>query len=82
MKDVALRSFDSARALDQAKHIALFAALIVAGAKIYIPHEPVPFTLQTLFVVLAGAFLGWRNGVISVLSYLALGAVGLPVFAG
>jgi biotin transport system substrate-specific component len=71
-----------ANAFDQAKGIVLFTALIAVGAKIYIPHEPVPFTLQTLFVVLTGAFLGWRNGMISVLTYLALGAAGVPVFAG
>ncbi len=67
---------------DQVKGVVLFTALIVVGAKVYIPHEPVPFTLQTLFVVLAGAFLGWRNGTISVLSYLFLGTAGIPVFAG
>lgn len=79
-----LRLFGSTRAdvFDQVKGICMFAALIAIGAKVYIPHEPVPFTLQTLFVVLAGAFLGWRNGIISVVSYLLLGAVGIPVFAG
>jgi biotin transport system substrate-specific component len=84
MKVEALRSVGStgSKVLSQTKGIVLFVCLIVAGSKIYVPHEPVPFTLQTLFVVLAGAFLGWRNGVISVVSYLALGAVGIPVFAG
>jgi biotin transport system substrate-specific component len=84
MKDAALRSVGSTKSdvLNQSKGIILFISLIALGAKIYIPHEPVPFTLQTLFVVLAGAFLGWRNGVISVVSYLGLGAVGIPVFAG
>ena len=67
---------------DQVKGIILFTALIAVGAQIYIPHDPVPFTLQTLFVILAGAFLGWRNGIISVMSYLLLGALGIPVFAG
>lgn len=60
----------------------MFTALIAIGAKVYIPHVPVPFTLQTLFVILTGAFLGWRSGIISVVSYLLLGAVGIPVFAG
>lgn len=79
-----LRLFGSTRAdvFDQVKGICMFTALIAIGAKVYIPHEPVPFTLQTLFVVLAGAFLGWRNGIISVVSYLLLGAVGIPIFAG
>lgn len=84
MKAEAIRAVDSTRSkvLSQAKGVALFVSLIIVGAKFYIPHEPVPFTLQTLFVVLAGAFLGWRNGVISVVSYLILGAIGIPVFAG
>ena len=38
--------------------IALFAALIAAGAFIRIPLPPVPVTLQVLFVTLAGAVLG------------------------
>jgi len=82
MKDAALRPIISTRALDQVKGMVLFTALLAVGAKICVPHEPVPFTLQTLFVVLAGAFLGWRNGIISVMAYLVLGALGVPVFAG
>lgn len=68
--------------LDQLKNIVVFAVLTAIGAKVYIPHEPVPFTLQTLFVVLSGAFLGWRKGTMAMLLYLALGAAGVPVFAG
>ena len=52
------------------------------GARFEIPHQPVPFTLQTMVVLLAGAFLGPRNGAISQLLYLGAGALGLPVFAG
>jgi biotin transport system substrate-specific component len=77
-----LTTTTKASVLDQARGVVLFTALIFVGAKIYIPHDPVPFTLQTLFVVLAGAFLGWRKGVIGVMLYLALGALGIPVFAG
>ncbi len=68
--------------LEQAVKIALFVALTALGAKVYVPHEPVPFTLQTLFVVLAGAILGWRAGIVTMLFYIGLGAAGLPVFAG
>ncbi|MEW6702778.1 MAG: biotin transporter BioY, partial [Bacteroidota bacterium] len=39
-------------------------------------------TLQTMLVLLSGAFLGSRNGAYSQLLYLAAGAIGLPVFAG
>lgn len=61
--------------------VAIFGVLTVAGAQIAIPTVPVPFTLQTLFVLLAGALLGARAGAYSQIAYLAAGAMGLPVFA-
>ena len=67
--------------LAQAFWIVAFALLTAVGARIAIPHEPVPFTLQTFFVLLAGAFLGTRNAVLSQVLYLFMGTVGLPVFA-
>lgn len=68
--------------LAQAGWISLFAALTALGAQIQIPHQPIPFTLQTFFVLLSGAFLGPRNGFIAQLTYIAAGAIGLPVFTG
>ena len=62
--------------------VALFAALMVAGAYINIPTPLVPFTLQIFFTVLAGALLGARLGALSQVLYIVLGLVGLPVFAG
>lgn len=59
-----------------------FAALTAIGAQIEIPHQPVPFTLQTFFVLLAGAALGVRGGALSQAVYLGAGLCGLPVFAG
>lgn len=58
-----------------------FTILTAFAAQISIPVKPVPFTLQTMMVVLAGAFLGSRNGAYSQLLYLAAGVIGLPVFA-
>ncbi len=55
---------------------------LAARASFYLPFTPVPITLQTLVVMLAGATLGSRRGAIAMLLYLAEGAVGLPVFAG
>ena len=63
---------------------ALFAALTAAVAwfKIPLPFTPVPITLQTLMVLLSGAMLGAYYGALSMIIYLAVGAIGLPVFAG
>ena len=61
---------------------ALFAALIACGAFIKIPVPGMDyFTLQFLFVLMAGMLLGSRNGAISVGIYVLLGLFGLPVFA-
>jgi biotin transport system substrate-specific component len=59
-----------------------FALATVAGARLEIPNYPVPYTLQTLVVLLAGAFLGWRDGAMSQLVYIVAGLAGFPVFAG
>lgn len=63
---------------------ALFAALTAAVAwfKIPLPFTPVPITLQTLMVLLSGAMLGSYYGALSMIIYLIMGAIGLPVFAG
>lgn len=63
--------------------VATFAALIAVSAILpAISVGPVPFTLQTFAVVLTGAVLGARRGFLAALLYLAIGAIGLPVFAG
>jgi len=67
--------------LAQTFWVVLFAGATAAGARLEIPHEPVPYTLQTLVVLLAGAFLGARNGALSQLVYLGAGVLGAPVFA-
>src|SRR5262245_52763921 len=60
-----------------------FALLTWAGAKVAVPlpFTPVPGTLQTLAVLLAGAMLGARAGAASQMAYLVMGLAGLPVFA-
>lgn len=62
--------------------ISLFAALTAIGAFISIPLGPVPLTLQTLFVLMSGFVLGPKKGALSQLVYIALGLIGLPIFAG
>jgi biotin transport system substrate-specific component len=64
--------------------IVMMVGLMAAGAQVAIPlpFTPVPLTLQVLVVVLSGFLLGVRRGASAQLSYLILGAVGAPVFAG
>ena len=62
--------------------ISLFAALTAIGAYIRIPVPVVPFTLQFLFTMLAGLLLGGKRGALSVLAYILIGLLGMPVFAG
>jgi biotin transport system substrate-specific component len=61
----------------------LFAALtaLAAFVRVPLPFTPVPFTLQVLPVLLAGAALGPAYGAGSMLLYLALGGLGMPWFA-
>lgn len=62
-------------------YIAVGAALIAICAWISIPLT-VPFTMQTFGVFFVLSALGGKRGTCSVLVYLLLGAVGMPVFAG
>ena len=62
-------------------YTALGAALMAICAWISIPAQ-VPFTLQTFAVFFITGLLGLKCGTASVIVYLLLGAVGLPVFAG
>ena len=55
--------------------------LLAIAANISIPTYPVPFSLQSLAVLLVGAFLGRKLATITLLQYLFVGALGLPVFA-
>ena len=61
--------------------IACGALLLSVLAHIRIPMWPVPFTMQTLGVILVAFFLGSRKGLLSLLLYLCLGIAGLGVFA-
>ena len=62
----------------------LFATLVAAGGylRVPIPGNPVPLTLQVLFVLLAGAFMTPAAAAGSMALFLVAGALGAPVFAG
>jgi biotin transport system substrate-specific component len=61
--------------------IVIGAAVVSLMAQIYIPTEPVPFTGQSLGVLVVGGALGFRRGAAAILLYLAIGLVGQPVYA-
>lgn len=62
---------------------ALFAALISAGCFIQIPLPGgIPILIQDMLAMLSGLILGPLQGGISVLIFLVLGSIGLPVFSG
>ena len=56
--------------------------LLTLSAKVQIPFYPVPMTMQTFVVLVLGVAYGWKLGAMTLLLYLAEGALGLPVFAG
>jgi biotin transport system substrate-specific component len=60
----------------------LFVFLTASGAfiRIPLPFTPVPITLQTFFVLLAGAFLGSSSGAVSQVLYILLGLSGISIF--
>ena len=62
----------------------IFAALMAVCSFITIPlgFTPIPINLATLGVFLTGGILGKKYGSISLIVYILLGAVGIPVFAG
>ena len=64
--------------------VAGFSLVIALGAQVAIPlpFTPVPVTLQTLAVLLAGCLLGSGRGALAVVAYLGEGFAGLPVFSG
>ena len=62
--------------------IAVMAALICAAGPLTIPAGPIPLSLATLAVYLAGSILGRKKGTLAVGLYLIIGIIGVPVFSG
>ena len=63
--------------------LTVMCAVTILGisANVYIPVVPVPFSLQSLSVLLVGIMLNKKLSIISILLYIALGLIGLPMFA-
>jgi biotin transport system substrate-specific component len=72
------------RTIRRVAAVIFFALLTAVGASVEVPlpGNPVPMTLQTLFVSLSGVLLGPMLGAASQATYLLAGAVGAPVFSG
>jgi len=68
------------RSIDMA-YIAIGTAILTVCSWITIPSV-VPFTLQTFAVILILGMLGGRRGTFSILLYILLGLIGVPVFSG
>ncbi|WP_415920210.1 biotin transporter BioY [Tateyamaria sp. SN6-1] len=67
------------------KQVALVALGVVAlaiAAKIKVPMWPVPITMGTFAVLTIGAAYGARLGLVTILGYMIVGALGFDVFAG
>ena len=62
--------------------VSVFTALTVIGGYIAIPLGPVPIVLSNFVIILSGLLLGSRKGAAVAFTYLLLGTLGLPVFAG
>ena len=59
----------------------LFVVLMIVGAFINVSFgSPIPYTLQTLFVLMSGIILGVKYGPLSQVVYILLGLFGLPIF--
>ena len=67
--------------LNEMIKISIMTVVIIICAWITIPFA-VPFTMQTFGIFLTLMLLGGRNGTISIVIYILLGMIGLPVFSG
>ena len=62
--------------------IAVMAAFLCVAGPLTVPVGPIPLSLATFAVYLAGAVLGWKRGAAAVALYLLIGITGMPVFSG
>lgn len=80
MVEKSVKDIKKPRTIDMI-YVGLSAALIALGAWISIPVGDIPITLQTLIICLISGLFGMKRGTLSVLIYIVLGAVGMPVFS-
>lgn len=68
--------------LKQVALVVLGIAVLAAAAKIKVPMWPVPITMGTFAFLTVGAAYGPRLGLVTILGYMIIGALGFDVFAG
>jgi biotin transport system substrate-specific component len=68
--------------IKQAALVVLGIAVLAIAAKIKVPMWPVPITMGTFAVLTIGAAYGARLGLVTILGYMIVGALGFDVFAG
>ena len=68
--------------IKQAALVVLGIAVLAVAAKIKVPMWPVPITMGTFAVLTIGAAYGARLGLVTILGYMIMGALGFDVFAG
>ena len=68
--------------IKQAVLVVLGIVLLAVAAKIKVPMWPVPITMGTFAVLTIGAAYGARLGLVTILGYMIVGALGFDVFAG
>lgn len=79
-QNTGMRTGEKRKIYDMA-YIAVFTVIIAVCSWISVPTL-VPFTLQTFAIFLSVAILGGKRGTLSIIIYVLLGAIGVPVFAG
>ena len=73
---------ERSRTLRRMTFSAVLAALLAVASPWTVPVGPVPVTLSILFLLLSGGLAGPRDGLLAVAVYVAVGALGVPVFSG
>ncbi|KIC51092.1 biotin transporter BioY [Tateyamaria sp. ANG-S1] len=68
--------------IKQAALVVLGIAFLAVAAKIKVPMWPVPITMGTFAVLTIGAAYGARLGLVTIMGYMIVGALGFDVFAG
>ncbi len=63
-------------------YIGMSAAILAVCSWISVPVGSIPITLQTMAVCLIAGLFGWKRGTASIIIYMIIGAIGVPVFSG